>query len=214
MRILTDGEQHYDHDGVLGAKGEPEIDSDFVNTYLNNEPFFQVKPPKTTGRELFSDGVARSLVDKLKAEGKSPEAIVATITRISAESIARAFEQFVLPQLDQDKTIDEIYVCGGGAYNPNIMNHLQARFPSSKVRQLNDAAASMNPSAKEAVLFALLGYLGVCGRTVPISAASETQTPAVMGNITPGDNYKDIMRLVAQDSSFTSNGTLGRVIIM
>lgn len=213
MRLLTNNQQNYDHDGALGQQGESEIDTAFVNEYLTNEPYFAVQPPKTTGRELFSDDVARSLVAQLKSRGKSDAAIVATITRITAESIARAYETFVMPQLKEGKFIDEIYVCGGGAYNPNIMKHLQTRFPQSKVQKFDGVAAKMDPSAKEAVLFAVLGYLAVCGRTVPISATAETQTPAVLGCITPGGNYRDVMRVVVQDGEFATNGVLGRVIL-
>lgn len=214
MRILTDGEKHYDRDGELGAKGEAEIDEDLVNEYLENEPYFQVKPPKTTGRELFSDDVARLLVKKLQALGKSPAATIATITRITAESIARAYESFVLPRLEGGN-IDEIYICGGGAYNPNILKHLQTRFPQSKVMRLDGAenVAKLDASAKEAVMFALLGFLCVCGRVVPLAADAEDTTPAVMGVVTPGDNYREILRAVAQDSGFDNCEALGRIVM-
>ncbi|KAJ3542690.1 hypothetical protein NM208_g3961 [Fusarium decemcellulare] len=213
MRILTDGKQHYDRDGVLGAKGEAEIDMAVVDDYLANEPYFQQKPPKTTGRELFSDGIAKSLVDRLKAAGKSPETIIATVTRITTESIARSYEQFVLPELGKDGNIDEIYICGGGAYNPNILKHLQQRFPKSRVLKLDDAPVKIDPSAKEAVLFALLGFLGVCGRTVPIAPGSESTDPAILGVITPGDNYRDVIKGIVEDPGFTGRGVLGRILM-
>ncbi|KAJ4202497.1 hypothetical protein NW767_005866 [Fusarium falciforme] len=213
MRILTNGKQHYDRDGELGAKGEADIDTVVVNDYLANEPYFQLKPPKTTGRELFSDDIAKALVNKLKDAGKTPEAIIATITRITAESIARAYEQYVLPHLGKDGNIDEIYICGGGAYNPNILKHLQQRFPKSRVLKLDDAPVKIDPSAKEAVLFAVLGFLGVCGRTVPVAADSESTDPAIMGVVTPGDNYRDLMGAVVGDSGFSSRGVLGRILM-
>ncbi|RSM09144.1 hypothetical protein CEP52_004235 [Fusarium oligoseptatum] len=213
MRILTGGKQHYDRDGELGAKGEADIDTTVVDDYLTNEPYFQLQPPKTTGRELFSDDVAKTLVNKLKDAGKTPEAIIATITRITAESIARAYEKYVLPHLGKDGNIDEIYICGGGAYNPNILKHLQQRFPKSRVMKLDDAPVKIDPSAKEAVLFAVLGFLGVCGRTVPVAADSESTDPAIMGVVTPGDNYRDLMRAVVEDSGFSSRGVLGRILM-
>ncbi|KAI5458356.1 Anhydro-N-acetylmuramic acid kinase [Mariannaea sp. PMI_226] len=213
MRILTNGNQHYDHNGEVGAKGELEIDKALVDDYLNQEPYFQLDPPKTTGRELFSDDIARSLVDRMKAEGKGPEAIIATITRITAESIALAYERFILPQLNEGGSVDDIYICGGGAYNPNIIKHLQARFPKSRILRLDDAPTKLNPSAKEAVMFALLGFLGVCGRTVPIATDSETIDPAILGVITPGNNYWDIMRTVVHDAGFIDDGVLGRILM-
>lgn len=214
MRILTDGKQHYDHDGILGAKGEADIDTSFVDEYLANEPYFDLSPPKTTGRELFSDDVARKLVEQLKDKGKSTAAIIATITRITSESIARSYERFVVPLLEKNATINEIYICGGGAYNPNILQHLQRRFPHSLVARLDDAPTKIDPSAKEAVMFALLGFLSVCGRTVPIAADAETTHPAIMGVITPGDNYHAIMKTVVQEPEFSNTSVLGRILII
>lgn len=213
MRVLTNGEKHYDHNGELGALGEREIDQAFVADYLNSEPYFKRQPPKTTGRELFSDNTARRLVEELKAAGKSDAAVIATITRITAESIARAYDQFVLPKLGDGERLDEIYICGGGAHNPNILKHLQQRFPESKVSKLDDAPARIDPNAKEAVMFALLGFLGVCGRTVPTASDAESTVPAIMGVISPGDNYRNIMSTVVQDHGFQKSGTLERIIM-
>ena len=135
------------------------------------------------------------------------------MTRITSESISRAYENFIMPQLAPGKTIDEIYICGGGAYNPNIMQHLQTRFPATKVATLHEAPTSMDPSAKEAILFALLGFLAVCGRTVPLATDAESREPAIMGVISPGKNFHDIMSRATQDASFQTAHELGRIIM-
>lgn len=212
MRILSDGEKHYDHDGVMGAKGEPEIDEKFVLEYLESEPYFQAKPPKTTGRELFSDDVARRLVTSLQAAKLSPEGIIATITRITAESIAQAYEKHVLPGLG-GAGIDEVYICGGGAYNPNILQHLRGRFPDIKIARFDESPAHVDPGAKEAVLFALLGFLCVLGRQVPLPADAESLEPAVLGVITPGNNYIEVMRKAMSQADGDRLVILGRVIM-
>lgn len=214
VRILSDGKQHYDCDGALGARGEAEIDEKVVADYLASEPYFNQQPPKTTGRELFSDDVARRLVDQMRASGKTPEAIIATITRITAESIARAYDNFVVPLVKDGDYIDEIYICGGGAYNPNILKHLQARFPDSKVLKLDDAPMKLEASAKEAVMFALLGFLCVSGQTVPLAQGSESLEPAIMGVVTPGDNYRELMKQVVQKPDFGNHDVLGSIKIV
>lgn len=213
VRILTNGEHHFDKDGIYGQKGVDQINSTFVDEFLSNEPYFDLHPPKTTGRELFSDDVARGLVERMQSHGMSAEAIIATITRITAESISRAYERFIIPHLEQRgrRQLDEIYICGGGVYNPNILTHLQSRFPDSRVMKLDDAPARLAPNAKEAVMFALLGYLSICGRTVPLPADAESVEPVVMGVVTPGDNYREIMQAVVTDPSFSNNGVLGRI---
>ncbi|SPO03705.1 related to molecular chaperone distantly related to HSP70-fold metalloproteases [Cephalotrichum gorgonifer] len=213
VRILTDGAKHYDKDGEAGARGESEIDEALVDRYLSSEPYFRQAVPKTTGRELFSDDVARNLVSEMQATRKSPDAIVATMTRITAESIARAYEDFVVRLLGAGGNIDEIYICGGGAYNPNILKHLQTRFAKSRVMRLDDAPVKVDPAAKEAVMFALLGYMSVCGWTIPIAGKSENADPAILGVVTPGDNYHEVMQRVVGDEYFGKADVLQRIIM-
>lgn len=213
MRILSNGSKHFDKDGELGLKGEADIDDNFVNHFLASEPYFSMPPPKTTGRELFSDDVAKRLVTELQQRQLSNEAIVATITRITAESIARAYEQFVQPLLQEGRVIDEIYLCGGGAHNPNIFKHIQSRLPKSRVMKLDAAPFKLDPNAKEAVLFALLGYLAVCGRQVPLAADAETKFPATLGVVTPGPNYSQVMKTVVGSPDFGTWPVLGRIIM-
>jgi 1,6-anhydro-N-acetylmuramate kinase len=211
MRILTDGQEHFDRDGKMGAKGEAEIDEKLVEEYLTTEPYFQMTPPKTTGRELFSDDVASRLVENLKAAKLSPEGIIATLTRITAESIAQAYEKFVIPGLNGGK-LDEIYICGGGAYNPNILKHLRARFPKSQVMTFDQSPAKILPGAKEAVLFALLGFLSILGRRIPLPSDAESLEPAILGVITPGDNYHEVMKKSVLHEDFGKDIILGRII--
>lgn len=135
VRHLSGGQKHYEKHGEAGARGLGFIDHGFVKKFLQS-PYFKQPPPKTTGRELFSEDLAKDLVHQLKSSGHSDDAVIATITRITAESIARAYEQFVIPQTG---TIHEIYLCGGGAYNPNISKYLEVRYKAVKVRKLDQA---------------------------------------------------------------------------
>lgn len=207
VRLLSDGQKHYDQDGEAGARGEDFINHEVVETFLASS-YFQREPPKTTGRELFSDDMARDLVTKLQTSGCSDDAIIATITRITAESIARAYEQFIIPRIGP---LDEIYICGGGAYNPNISKHLQVRFPHATVAKLDELDLGISAAAKEAVLFALLGFLSICGRCIPVAGLAENGEPAILGKITPGQNYHTVMRKVVSDSSFGTDSGLGRI---
>ncbi|KAK2753322.1 hypothetical protein FQN55_003451 [Onygenales sp. PD_40] len=203
MRLLTNGVSHYDKDGAAGARGESAIDHAAVSRFLSH-PYFAQRPPKTTGRELFSDARTAEFVGELRAAGLGDDAVVATVTRVAAESIARAYEGHILPLLAGEAGVDEIYVCGGGAENPNIMRFLAGRFPGVRVGKLDEAMAELSTSgeggvrlsaaAKEAVMFALLGFLGVCGWTVKGAALAETDEKAVLGVVTPGENYWGVLR--------------------
>jgi hypothetical protein len=50
--------------------------------------------------------------------------------------------------------------------------------------------------AKEAVAFALLGYEGLHGRPGTIPSCTGAERSSVLGAISPGDNYCDLLRTV------------------
>ncbi|KFY04545.1 hypothetical protein O988_00705 [Pseudogymnoascus sp. VKM F-3808] len=210
VRLISQGKYHYDKDGEAGARGVNEIDAEAVEEFLQKE-YFMRKPPKTTGRELFSDDLARELIESLRAKNVSDDGIVATITRMTSESIVRAYSAYVIPLVGH---IDELYICGGGAFNPNILSYLGSSLPHTKVRKMGEATLGLSAEAKEAVLFAVLGFLGLCGRSVPIAGFSERREKAVLGAITPGGNYRELLeRVVRDDGEFGKKGILGRIIM-
>lgn len=211
VRALSDGKLHYDKDGEAGSRGEKGIDFEAVEDFLAEE-YFQRVPPKTTGRELFSDDLAQSLIARLRVRNPSisPDAIISTITRMTAESIVRAYESYIIPRIGH---IDELYVCGGGALNPNLMAHLTARLPGTRVAAMEKQTLGLSAEAKEAVLFAVLGFLGVCGRQVSVAGGSESRDGVVLGAVTPGSNYRQVLDRVVADKEFLTKGILGRIIM-
>jgi 1,6-anhydro-N-acetylmuramate kinase len=205
VRTLTNGELQYDKDGILGLEGKRFIDNEFVEKFVELD-YFSLPPPKTTGRELFSESMRKSIVEKLKNRGLIESAIIATITRVTAESIARAYEQFVTPRTPR-KRLDEIYLCGGGAYNPNIVDHLKERFPEARITLINELSP-ISATSKEATAFAILGYLCLHGMHTSVPSTVESAEPVVMGSITPGSNFH---RLIS--SLKLKNGKFLRSII-
>jgi anhydro-N-acetylmuramic acid kinase len=63
MTQLSGGAQAYDQDAGLARRGR--IDEDWLQELLSH-PYYEAKPPKTTGRELFSKSMAAELI----AEGQ------------------------------------------------------------------------------------------------------------------------------------------------
>ena len=107
MRHFTDGQQQYDKDGEWGLRGT--VDQAVVDRILGME-YFTRPLPKTTGRELFGDKFAADLIAEMQANGRSKEDCVATLTRITAQSILVAYKQHIPPhpQYPDQPELDEV----------------------------------------------------------------------------------------------------------
>lgn len=170
--VLTQGQMRCDMDGKMAFAGQ--IQEKFLEKWMEEEPYFAKKPPKSTGRELF--GVQRCDVYLREMEGLSREDILATLTAFTARSTAQAYKNF-LPALP-----DEVLLCGGGARNPAIAAMLQKELPASRIGRTEDAG--LPGDSKEAVAFAVLGYETMNRRPGNLPAATGASGPVVLGSIT------------------------------
>jgi anhydro-N-acetylmuramic acid kinase len=135
----------YDENGLIAQSGN--IHSKLLKT-LKSHPFFIIKPPKSTGQEIFNLHWLENVLKEGNFDIKK-EDVVATLTRFSAETIFETIQSSL--QLT-DNTV--IYISGGGMHNPVLHAHLNALFLKNKIQSIR--ALGLDPDAKEAVLFAVL----------------------------------------------------------
>ncbi|GLC26216.1 anhydro-N-acetylmuramic acid kinase [Roseisolibacter agri] len=170
----------YDVDGQLARAGTPVA---AVVDALLAEPYFAAPPPKSTGRELFSAAYTARLIDDCRAARPTAtdEDLVATAVSLTARSVADAYRRF-LPE-----PVREVLLSGGGARNPvlveSIARELAARADAPAVRAFD--AVFFDGEAKEAVAFALLGFLHVERRPGNVPGATGARGPRVLGKLTP-----------------------------
>jgi anhydro-N-acetylmuramic acid kinase len=148
VTTLSQGRQTYDDNGRWAAQGN--ANQALIEQWLNEDPFFQISPPKSTGREHFSTAYAERCWQTAQALQLTEADFIATLTDFTAASIELNYRQF-LPQVPA-----EILVGGGGSRNQYLMARLQQRLPESKVVSTDERA--LNADYKEAIAFAILAY--------------------------------------------------------
>lgn len=176
VELLTDGEQTYDIDGEIAAEGS--VDRELVDEFLH-DPYFREEPPKSTGREYFGYEYARRFITNGRDRDLMDADIVASATALTARSIADAYERF------SSEYPDEIYVSGGGAYNPTLMRLLDEKS-AAPVRRLRELG--VEGDAKEAMLFALLAATRLDDVPNNVPNATGAERPVVMGKLSPGSH--------------------------
>lgn len=154
----------YDEDSKMAYAGK--INEDLLNALVNH-PFFGELAPKTTGPELFNMEYVRQAQSQSATTDIEPDDLVATLSALTGKVIA----DYIAGNFRVDDL--KIFVSGGGARNPFVMTYLKQHLPKSTVS--DTSALGIDPDAKEAILFALLGNEALCGEPITIG-----NNPAVL----------------------------------
>jgi anhydro-N-acetylmuramic acid kinase len=145
----------YDEDSNIANRGN--VNDELMGALLSH-PFFEESAPKTTGPELFNLTFVEKAQISSATEEISKEDLVATLSAFTATSIIN-FIKISIKAADL-----KIFVSGGGARNPFVGVRLKKAF--ANVEDTN--SLGIDPDAKEAILFALLGNEALCGEPMHI----------------------------------------------
>jgi anhydro-N-acetylmuramic acid kinase len=154
----------YDRDSEIALSGQT---SEVLLNALLNDPFFYETAPKTTGPELFSLAYVERAQQLSGTMEISREDLICTLSAFSAKSIS----VFIADKFKVEKL--KMFVSGGGARNPFIINYLAKELPGVSIAGTDNLG--IDPDAKEAILFALLGNEAICGEPIQIGS-----NPAVL----------------------------------
>jgi anhydro-N-acetylmuramic acid kinase len=157
-----------DLDGRLAAAGRVD---EAVLAELLADPYFDAAPPKSTGRERFGDSYAGALYARVHGADA-----VATAVELTARSVADAVKRWA-------PAAGEIVASGGGVHHPGLMAALARHLAPLPVLRFD--SLFFDGDAKEAVAFALLGYLTLHGQPGNLPAATGARGARVLGSITP-----------------------------
>jgi anhydro-N-acetylmuramic acid kinase len=174
VRRASSGALDYDRDGTLATQGQ--VNHPWLDELLL-DPFFSSPPPKSTGRERFGAQFGAQLWTEAIRRGLSIPDLIATLTALTVESIARAYHAF-LPALPE-----EIILSGGGAYNTTLKAMLSEQFSPARLLVSSDLGVPIE--AREALAFAVLAYETWNGRPGNLPSATGASRPVILGSITP-----------------------------
>jgi anhydro-N-acetylmuramic acid kinase len=165
----------FDQDGERARRGHPVAR---VLDELLTDPYFAAAPPKSTGRERFGLEYGGRLLQLVTQAGGSQNDAVATATALTVETIARGIERWT-----PASPADELVISGGGGRNAVLVAQLTARVHPRPLLPFD--RLFFDGDAKEALVFAFLGYLTLAGRAGNLPAATGARGPRVLGHISP-----------------------------
>ncbi len=170
----------YDDGGQIGMSGT--VNQKIVDELLEDE-YFKMLPPKSTGREKYSHSFLDEVIKKAKNENMCDADIVSTLSAFTASSIINQIETHI-PEFNDG----ELVVSGGGANNPYLVELLN-KYKTKKYKIITGYDLGYNADAKEAIGFAVLGYLRIMNKASNVVSVTGAIRPVSLGSmVLPQEN--------------------------
>jgi anhydro-N-acetylmuramic acid kinase len=162
----------YDDGGAWAASGhviEPLLER------LLADPYFALPPPKSTGRDLFNPDWLQA---RLAASdpGAAPVDVQATLAELSAAACAADVQAHA-------PGTRVLLVCGGGAFNADLMRRLAVRLPGIDVMRTDQRG--LPADEVEACAFAWLARAFVRRECANVPSVTGAAAPRVLGALYP-----------------------------
>ena len=163
--------KEYDKNGEWAKQGN--LHTELLELMLSDK-YFALPAPKSTGREYFNVDWLNNYLDKVNAD-ISPADIQSTLLQLSAVTIYNGIK-------DTSEKIDEILVCGGGAYNLLLMKTLKNLFGDDTALSTTEKQG-LTPDCIEAVTFAWLAKQRIENKTANIPSVTGANKAVCLGGI-------------------------------
>ena len=158
----------YDQDGCIASQGvnHPER----IQNILNNEAYFQMAYPKSTGTDYFSPDWLQS-TGLLELE---PEDCITCLAELTSASIA-------LAALSLEQAVDEYYICGGGAHNAYLLQSLKKHLNNDQV--YTTEKLGIHPDWVEACAFAWLACQTIHKKPGNLPSVTNAEKFTILGAV-------------------------------
>lgn len=171
VKARTAGRMQYDAGGALALAGKAD---EAVLAAMLRDPYFAQPFPKSTGRERFGPQFFEPYAAGIA--GLSLEDGASTLAALTASTLAGAIAAVAQPGA-------RVLLSGGGAHNEAIVCGLRERLAGYSVESSD--MMGIDPDAKEAIAFALLGYETLRGRISNVPIATGARYATALGAIAP-----------------------------
>ena len=159
--------QTFDESGRWASSGK--VIDELLHKLLSH-PYFGSQPPKSTGRDLFSLEWLQHYLNP----SYSPADVQRTLLEVSAYTVIDAVRQYC-------SDTEEIYLCGGGAYNALLVQRMQQLFPAAKIALTDELGIPVN--WVEAAAFAWLARQTMHQQPGNLPTVTGAKGPRILGAI-------------------------------
>ncbi len=180
----TAGAEAFDRDGNYARAGR--VDEALLANMLA-ERYFAEAPPKSTGRERFGPVFFeryRTELEKLSLPDGA-----ATLTALTIRTISDAIRIYA-------RSTARLIVGGGGSHNFALLDGLRRALP--RIAVVTSDAFGIDPDAREAIAFAVLGYECLRGRAAGIPKVTGARGPRLLGAIAPHELESLLARIARE----------------
>jgi len=139
---------------------------------MQQEPYFALPPPKSTGRDLFNEAWLRVML----GPHDDPRDVQATLLELTAQTIAGAIDRH-LPLTRR------VIACGGGTRNTALMARLQELLQPAALEASD--RHGIDPQLVEAVCFAWLARQALQGVPGNLPTVTGARGKRVLGAVYP-----------------------------
>jgi len=166
--------REFDKDGEVAYSGK--TNEQLLENVIMNDFYVRKSPPKSTGREYYAQKFIEDYITSVP--NVDAEDIIHTLGVYTAHAVHHNYLKFVSEKIK----IEELFVSGGGAKNPFIMEQLGKYFGNS-VSVSNTGGLGLDPDAKEAVCFAVLANEVIAGNNTNVPSVSGAIKSTILGEI-------------------------------
>ena len=176
---LLDQWARREQDLMFDKNGEWAASGQVIEPLLKKllaDPYFAKAPPKSTGREYFH---LSWLEQNLAQASYRAQDVQATLLELTCRTIVQAMQ-------DHAMQATEVYVCGGGAHNPQILQRLSQLMSPASVQ--TTSALGIDPDWVEAAAFAWLAKQTMHQQAGNLMSVTGAKRPVILGGIYQADS--------------------------